>query len=285
MSEEILNALIQLLAIIAKQDEGVHIKELEYVESFLTQQLGHEAVQKYLTQFKKKAEIGEFQQTKKKKKKLTPVQESVRTLALCRKINKTLNQSQKIVVLVRLFELVNTSRQFSEQRMAIIDTVAEVFNISKEEYANIRSFVIENDLQKLDISTILIIDDEQIECNNCLSIKTEYIDGHLIILRVPSSELYFLRYTGTQLVQLNGLPIYNNRIYLFATGSTLKLPKGKPVYYSDVVAKFLAEFNISKISFDVKDVHYKFPSGDVGLRRINLSETQGKLIGIHFIRY
>ena len=70
MSEEILNALTQLLAIIAKQDEGVHIKELEYVESFLTQQLGHEAVQKYLTQFKKKAEIGEFQQTKKKKKKL-----------------------------------------------------------------------------------------------------------------------------------------------------------------------------------------------------------------------
>ncbi len=280
MSEEILNALIQLLAIIAKQDEGVHIKELEYVESFLTQQLGHEAVQDYLTQFKKKAAIGEFQQVQKKKKKLTPVQESVRTLALCRKINKTLNQSQKIVVLVRLFEMVNTSRQFSEQRMAIIDTVAEVFNISKEEYANIRSFVIENDIEKLDISTILIIDDEPVQCHNCLAIKTEHIDGKLIILRVPSSELYFLRYTGTQLVQLNGLPIYNNRIYLFATGSTLKLPKGKPVYYSDVVAKFLAEFNISKISFDVKDVHYKFPSGDTGLQRINLSETQGKLIGI-----
>ena len=134
MSEEILNALIQLLAIIAKQDEGVNIKELEYVESFLTQQLGHEAVQDYLTQFKKKAEIGEFAKPLKKKKKLTPVQESVRTLALCRKINKTLNHSQKVVVLVRLFEMVNASRQFTEQRMAIIDTVAEVFNIEKQEY-------------------------------------------------------------------------------------------------------------------------------------------------------
>ncbi len=279
MSEEILNALIQLLAIIAKQDEGVNIKELEFVEAFLTQQLGHEAVQEYLTQFKKKAQIGHFK-SKKKKKKLTPVQESVRTLALCRKINKTLNQSQKIVVLVRLFEMVNTSRQFTEQRMAIIDTVAEVFNISKQEYANIRDFVIESELEKLDKNTFLIIDDKDIFCNSCLSIKTEYIEGKIIVLRIKSSELYFLRYTGDESIQLNGLPISNQRIYLFATGSTLKLPKGKPIYYSDVVAKFLTDIDIAKLSFNVKNVHYKFPSGDIGLQKINMSEKQGKLIGI-----
>ncbi|MBN2892571.1 MAG: ATP-binding cassette domain-containing protein [Bacteroidales bacterium] len=280
MSEEILNALIQLLAIIAKQDDGVHMKELDFVESFLTQQLGHEAVQDYLTKFKEKAEIGEFAQASTKKKKLTPVKESVRTLALCRKINKTLDQNQKIVVLVRLFEMVNTSRQFTEQRMAIIDTVAEVFNISKEEYDNIRDFVIENDFEKLDKSSILIIDDVDLQCEHCLSIKTEHIDGILLVLRIASSELYFMRYTGSEAIQLNGLPISNQRIYLYATGSTLKLPKGKPIYYSDVVAKFLSDINISRLSFNVIDVHYKFPTGDIGLRRVNLSETQGKLIGI-----
>lgn len=280
MSEEILNALIQLLAIIAKQDEGVHIKELEYVETFLRQQLGPEVVQEFLTKFKQKAEIGEFVSPKKKKKKLTPVQESVRTLALCRKINKTLNQSQKIVVLVRLFEMVNSSRQFTEQRMAIIDTVAEVFNISKEEYHDVYDFVVEESIEKLDKRSILIIDDEEIVCNDCLSIKTKSIDGKIIILRIKSSELYFLRYTGKEILQLNGLPVANNRIYLFATGSTIKLPKGKPVYYSDVVAKFLADVNISRISFDVNEVHYEFPNGAIGLQSINISETQGKLIGI-----
>jgi len=282
MSEEILNALIQLLAIIAKQDEGVNINEVNFVEAFLTQQLGHEAVPSYMEQFKKKAGIVEEEGglKVKRKKKLTPVKESVRTLALCRKINKTLNQSQKIVVLVRLFEMVNTSRQFSEQRMAIIDTVAEVFNITKDEYNNIRTFVIESDLEKLDKNSFLIIDDEEIICETCLSIKTEYIDGKLIVLRINSSELYFIRYTGTESIMLNGLPISNQGIYLFATGSTLKLPKGKPVYYSDVVAKFLADVNITKLSFDVKNIHYKFASGDIGLRSVNISETQGKLIGI-----
>lgn len=279
MSEEILNALIQLLAIIAKQDDGVHIKELEFVESFLTQQLGHNAVQSYLTKFKTKAEIGEFAPLKKKKK-LTPVKESVRTLGLCRKINKTLEQSQKIVVLVRLYEMVNTSRQFTEQRMAIIDTVAEVFNVTKEEYADIRDFVIETDVKKLDRNSILIIDDEEVQCEHCLSIKTEHIDGKLFVLRIAGSELYFIRYTGKETIQLNGLPISNNRIYLYATGSTLKLPKGKPIYYSDVVAKFLSDVNFSRLSFDVENVHYKFPTGDIGLRSINISETQGKLIGI-----
>lgn len=280
MSEEILNALIQLLALIAKQDEGVHPLELEYVESFLTQQLGQEKVHTYLTEFKKLAEIDEFYDESKKKKKLTPVQESVRVLSLCRKINKTLNQSQKIVVLVRLFEMINTSRQFTEQRMEILNTVADVFNISKEDYNNIRDFIVENDIEKLDRNSFLIIDDEDVLCQNCFSIKTEYIEGKIVILRIKSVELYFLRYTGNENIQLNGLPIYNNRIYLFATGSTLKLPKGKPIYYSDVVAKYLADVTISKLSFDVIDVHYRFPSGDVGLQKINISETQGKLIGI-----
>ncbi len=278
MSEEILNALVQLLAIIAKQDDGVHEKEYEFVETFLTQQLGIEAVHRYLTKFEQKAEIGAYK--KEKRKKLTPVKESVRTLGLCRKINKTLDQNQKIIVLVRLFEMVNTSRQFTRQRMAIIDTVAEVFNITKEDYTNISNFVIKNDVSEIDNKNILIISQDSLQCEHCLSIQPKHLDGKIIILRIPSSELYFMRYTGQEEVQLNGMPINSERIYLYATGSTLKLTKGKPIYYSDVVAKFLSDVNISKLSFEVKNVHYKFPTGDIGLQRINLSETQGKLIGI-----
>ena len=45
MSEEILKALMQLFAIIAKQDGGLGASEREFVESFLKQQLNEEAVQ------------------------------------------------------------------------------------------------------------------------------------------------------------------------------------------------------------------------------------------------
>ncbi len=91
-----------------------------------------------------------------KKPKLTSVKDSVKTLGIAKKINKTLTQKQKIVVLVRLFELVNSDKKFTPQRMAIIDTASEVFNISKEEYNAIKTFVVEEELDKWDMPEIFV---------------------------------------------------------------------------------------------------------------------------------
>ena len=89
MSEEILKALMQLFAIIAKQDEGVESSEREYVVNFLTQQLNDEAVPEYIALFDEKAGFtGEKNNVKEKK--LTSVKDSVRILGICKKINKTL---------------------------------------------------------------------------------------------------------------------------------------------------------------------------------------------------
>ena len=65
--------------------------------------------------------------------------------------------------------------------------------------------------------------------------------GNIFVLKIKSVDLYFLKYTGNEDLFLNGLPIRNDRIYLFANGSTVKLPKAAPVYYSDVAAHFLAD--------------------------------------------
>ncbi len=51
MSEEILKALMQLFAIIAKQDEGVESTQMEYVKNFLQQQLNDEKVKEYFPAF------------------------------------------------------------------------------------------------------------------------------------------------------------------------------------------------------------------------------------------
>ncbi len=279
MSEEILKALMQLFAIIAKQDEGAERSELDFVEGFLTSQLQEDDVKEYLQQFKEKAGYTE-DENKTQERSLTKVNDAVRVLGICRKINKKLDQQQKVIVLVRLFELVNADKKFSEQRMAIIKTVGEVFNISKEEFASIENFVIQDQLSELDDESILIINDKDIASSSSKHFLTETLDGNLIVLRVVSSELYFLKYTGKQDVFLNGLGVYNNKIYLFATGSTLKLPKGRPIYYSDVVSKYLSESSTTKLSFQVKDLSYKFPSGNIGLNKINFSVNQGRLLGI-----
>lgn len=285
MSEEILKALMQLFAIIAKQDGGVEDSEIDFVESFLTTQLSADFVEEYLGLFYKHAGIKSREENRAKKEgdekiKLTSVKDSVRILGICKKINKTLTQEQKVVVLVRIFELVAADRKFSEQRMAILNTVAEVFNISVEEFKGTETFVINDSITDLDVPSVLVIDDKEQVFENAKHIQSSELDKEVFILHLKSVELYFLRYTGIQEVLLNGLPVRSNRIYLFANGSSIRFPKGKPVYYSDVVSKYMTDVTSARITYNVNDVEFKFKNGGIGLRDINLSEEQGRLIGI-----
>ena len=278
MSEEILKALMQLFAIVAKQDEGVEQTQVEYVKTFLEQQLTAEKVSEYFTLFEQHAGLKDDEE--QKKNRLTSVRDSVRILGLCKKINKTLTQKQKVVALTRLFEIINVDRKFTDQRMAILNTVAEVFNISQEEFGSIESFVIKNEAQELDYNNILIINERQERFKKAKKIQTKHLDKDIFILRVQSVDLYFLKYTGNEELFLNGLPINTTRIYLFANGSTVKLTKGAPVYYSDVAAHFLADITSSRISYTARNLSFRFPNGNLGLRNVSFSEGHGRLIGI-----
>jgi ABC-type multidrug transport system ATPase subunit len=278
MSEEILKALMQLFAIITKQDEGVTKGEVDYVHTFLKRQLNDDTVLAYVALFDEYLGKGEKQEDGKRK--LTSVKDSVRTLGICKKINKTLTQQQKVVVLVRLFELINVERKFTDQRMAIINTVANVFNISKEEYAIIDKFVREEELTRLDNSQVLVINQENKGYGASKFVECELDEGSIVILKINSVNLYFLKYTGTQDIYLNGLGLSDRGVYLFANGSTLKVPKGRPILYSDIAGNFLKDTKAPQLSFNVRHLEFKFKNGNIGLRDINLSEGGGKLVGI-----
>ena len=127
MSEEILKALMQLFAIISKQDGLVSEFQRARVETFLKQQISPNQVAEYLAFFDK--ESGYDEQKKitdlDEKPRLTSVNDSVKTLGICRKINKTLEQKQKIVVFVRILEMIWADKNISPLAMELIETVAE----------------------------------------------------------------------------------------------------------------------------------------------------------------
>lgn len=277
---------MQLFAIIAKQDDGLTDAKISYVDLFLKQQLDKTQVEEYMNLFmefakEKKKRRGGDDGEEKEGKALTSMTDSVRTLGICKKINKTLAQKQKIIVIVRLLELVNSDRNFSEQRLAIIDTASQVFKITPEEYKSIESFVKGNVKEDFDDSNLLVIaDSEENVSETCKFLKSDQLDKVLVILRIQSVNLYFLRYTGKNEIVLNGLIIDNSRIHLFAGGSTIKPPFGKTIYYSDVSSIFLSHGNNTKLSFNANHITYQFKNGNLGLRDVNISEESGKLIGI-----
>ncbi len=297
MSEEILKALTQLFAIITKQDEGVTAVEKNYVTSFFKQRLNAQSVKEYIKLYE------EFLQDSKKKErperpdrprradrperkdrpsrnKLTSVKDSVRTLSICKKINKTLTQKQKVIVLIELLELVNSDKNFTPQRRQIINTVSTVFNIEENEYQIMENFVLSEETKDLDSEDILISSHKDPGNKRSLFIQSENLDGHIFILKVKSVELYFIKYKGSDEILLNNHPLGNQWVQLFSNGSTVKPPIGVPLYYSDIVAQFNHDLVQTNITFNVKNLEFKFPNGAIGLRDINITEKQGKLIGI-----
>ncbi len=289
MSEEILKALMQLFAIITKQDGVVSALQRSRVEAFLKQQISPNQVPDYLALFDK--ESGYDQQGKEgedggEKRRQTSVNDSVKTLGICKKINKTLEQKQKIVVFARILEMVRAEKTVSPLAMEIIETVANVFKIEKNEFDDIKKFVFEDS----DVASpqILTVDGvapkgknkgKEKKDDNNKHIYYENLHGKVQFLKVNTVELYFVKSSAHNLY-MNGLPVKENQVYIFPNGSTIKMPTGKPIYYSEISSRFLKDQIDVNITFNATEIEYVFPKGNKGLQNINISEDTGKLVGI-----
>jgi ABC-type multidrug transport system ATPase subunit len=280
MSEEILKALTQLFAIIAKQDDGVTENERMFAIRFFQQELDKDSIKEYIELYDDFSGY-RLQLTEGiDRNKQTSVKDSVKTLGICRKINKTLDQKQKVIVLIKLLEMIASEDDFTAQPMEIINTVANVFNINDEEYKLIQAFVTAGTISELDYSDVLIVNSAGGKPESAQKHTGAPIEGDLIFIRVRSVDLYFARYQGDASNILNGFSMQPDRIYLFSHGSTIKTPSGIALYYGDLVSNFNEELKTAKLSFHASVEEYKFANGAIGLRNVHISEGPGKLIGI-----
>lgn len=279
MSEEILRALTELFAIITKQDEGVSENERQFVIRFFQQELDQSSIDEYIALYDKLSGYNS-QNTETEKNRRTSVKDSVKTLGICRRINKTLTQKQKVVVLIKLLELVGSDQHFTAHRMEIINTVSTVFNISSDEYKIIETFLVTREVDDLQFPDILIADDKEESQNSVYKHIQVTIDRALIFMRVRSVDMYFVRCLGHQSHLLNGFIMQEGRVYLYSHGSTIRTQSGATLYYSDIVSHFNEKLKTTKLSFHAEIEEFRFKNGGVGLRNILISEGPGKLIGI-----
>lgn len=271
---------MQMFAIIAKVD-GINDSGRLIVQSFLKQQLNQELVDQYLAIFDEFLEA--HHQVAKRKDgtaKRTSLN-SVKVLKICTQINSELTQVQKVVVLIRLLEFINSNTEISEQEYEFVNTVAETFNIADEEFKRCMSFIQAKDNVVPDASKVLIIDSNVTHnFKETKHVFAEGIDGQARILWFQSVNIYILLYFGKSDLYLNGQILTQGKVFILTPGSSLRSSKVKPVYYSDILSAFMSDTNKARVSFVVKNLEYKFKGGKLGLRNINFSEESGKLIGI-----
>jgi ABC-type multidrug transport system ATPase subunit len=280
MSERILRALMQMFAIIAKVD-GINNTGRQIVQSFLKQQLNLEQVEIYLRIFDEYLESHQNASKRKEGAAKRTSLNSVKVLKICTQINQELEQPQKVIVLIRLLEFIYSSNEISEQEYEFVVTVAETFNIPLTEFKLLKAFIEDSVDKTPNDPNILVINDKPNGYNNLSKhIYCEQMTEDVRIVQIESVSMYALRIYGKIELQLNGQGISRERVHIFTPGSSIRSSKIKPIYYSDVIGRFLSDESRARITFEVTNLEYKFKSGKLGLRDINISEESGKLIGI-----
>ncbi len=282
MSEQILKALMELFAIIARPDdystEGGDRRTV--VESYLKRILNQELVEGYLEIFDKFFTRHQSLVNSRGAKRIGP--DSVKILRICDQINRELTQKQKLIVLIHLFEFVYSDRsEISNQEFEFIKTVADSFNIDNEEYKNIRDFTISFEESIFSSGNLLVANSKE---NNTSQERkhlcVRQFKGELWFLQTTSTNIYFIKYMGDNELYLNGQLLLPYKVFVFNPGSSIRDHNIRPIYYSDIVTLFREEQRESKIVFEVKDISYKFRNGSVGLKQMSFIKESGRLVGI-----
>jgi len=288
MSERILRALMQLFAIIAKVDEVSDATQeaiessngRRIIEAFLRSELNNELITKYIQLFDEYLLVHHTGSAKKDGQRKRTSVNSVKVLRICSQINEELTQRQKMIVLLRIFEFIHANDQVHEQEQEFVHTVAESFNISEKEYEQLKKFIEKPVETLIDEDHFLYVAGKEIHLENAPFIKLDALEGIVRVVRMDSVNIVFFRYFGTDELNLNGQTVSNDRHHILNQGSAIRTAKSAPIYYSDVISRFLRDRGTEKILFEVNKLEFNFKSGKVGLHEINFTEESGKLIGV-----
>ncbi|GJM28593.1 MAG: hypothetical protein DHS20C17_12280 [Cyclobacteriaceae bacterium] len=283
MSEQLLKAIIQLFAIVAKEGSVTYNERLT-IKEFLERQLNRSGVNKFMELFDKLVLERESERVRIENtddETVDFVEDWSKIIRITRQLNKELTEQQKVVLILKMVELITADKIISERESNLLYYISKALKLKKKTVNNITNFVDYSQADPVVSSNLLIIDDGSIELPEELNrMVAGGLQGQLVVLRLPSVENYFIKYLGKATVYLNGVPLKNNKGVVFSTGSTIRAYRTEPIYYSDVVGKFLTDKELQKIVFKAENIYYKFPDGTLGLKDISVFEESGKLISI-----
>ncbi|MEI6456965.1 MAG: ATP-binding cassette domain-containing protein, partial [bacterium] len=287
MSEPILMALVQLFAIVAASArKQLAPNARPILESYLRQHLNSQELEEYLKLFDELVSFHQPDETAPDKRE-EELPEKIR--GICQKIRKQLDARDRLIVFFKFLEFFNELEQEDDQKNVLENPLAvkcmevfrSVFSPPDQDYHDIRAFIYHPFGDEMNRDNLLVISSDQQEGNKGYKhLYREHLGGKILILYVPSVRSYVCRYLGNDELYLNGHNVPPFRSFLFTNGSILKNLKISPVYYTDVVTRFLHTGERVHISFTAKEVEYRFKNSTNGIHPFSFTAESGELIGV-----
>jgi ABC transport system ATP-binding/permease protein len=284
MSEELLKAVIQLFAIVAR--ERITDDERNKVKEFLGQHLNRESVKYYLDLFDnycaahdlRGPAVGMAQMDEETQQF---VGDWARIMDIAKKVNQALTVQQKLVLITKIIEMLFADFEISERQGNLIFYIGQALKIPQKDVSELQHFIVGQDIDELASKNVLVMDegiDEKPYPGPRIVEKN--INGLVAVLHLADVETYFIKYLGISGLYLNSILLKSRKIEVFPAGSTVRGDKIETIYYSDIVGKFRSGQVQSAITFTVDHLFYHFKSGRAALQNVNMAEREGKLIGI-----
>ncbi|HYG01990.1 MAG TPA: ATP-binding cassette domain-containing protein [Chryseosolibacter sp.] len=283
MSEELLKAIIQLFAIVAR--ERITEEERSNVQEFLSLHLNREATAYYLKVFDELSHSHRINAPQD----LSSLDEDTqifvddwaKIMQIIKQVNQALTMQQKFVLIIKIIELVSSDNEISDRQGNLIFYIGQALKLPKHDMQALQAFVLGQDIDELASRNVLIIDEgSDAKLYPGPRIVEKNLTGLIAILRLPDAETYFIKYLGITTLYLNSILLKSRKIDVFPTGSTIRGDKIESIYYSDIISRFLTGESKTHITFSADHLFYHFRSGRAGLQNINIAEHGGKLIGI-----
>jgi len=274
MNETTLNALINLFALFSAISESKKEEAIRNFSLYLHQHFGISGDNDYLKLFEELLDLygveGEpdfpFDMVDQARK----ISTNIRSL---------LRKDEQVMVFLRFLELVKSGNQ--SKATLLIDTLADVFEISKTEVVKFIAFINYTNTDQINNPDFLLINNSEKPVNSRYRhIYEKKIDGELLFLHCSIIGHYIFIFHGNEYLTIEGNPVIPGRFYAFREGNVIRGPRISPIYYTDIASGFIDKELTPSFVFSGDEIEYKFKNSNNGLHRFSFAEKSGQLIAI-----
>lgn len=282
MSERLLEALMQLFALLTdvKQSEaGVGRAK---VRAFLALQFTPEHVRQYVQRYDHYFEsfhrpLAEGDVEAERRQSLD---NAVKMESICHDLNQESDLVEKTMILVIMLNYV-CRPDITGAEESFVDSLADHLRVPPLDYWALKTFALDAPLAVVDKARLLLVNGTPEKRHP--DIKHIYVDKFGVnawFLHLRATNSFVFRYDGARNLYENGHKIDQGKIALMSPGAVLNTSNSAPIYYGHISEKFIARAAVGRIVYKAEDIECRFDPQTIGLHRFNFLGKSGQLVGI-----
>jgi ABC-type multidrug transport system ATPase subunit len=284
MNEVVLKSLMRLFAIVADvRKDGNFDNKRDIVVDYLDRQYSQELVQAYIEYFDEQVKRlhpeSMFDSDKATKEQNDHLESLIEEI--CNRINQELEMEQKMIVMVYLLDFINRGENITFREQKYVFKIAIHLKINLEEFKDLRALTFGQIDKVIHKSRLLFIDaEEKPEYDEVKHMHNPKMEGRIVVMHLPYTNLFVFRYHGNLNFLLNGHRIKPYRSYIWSVGAVLKNSKVGTLYYTRMAGRFIQANVEKKFVYVAEEIEYRYGNSNNGVRRFSLNEESGRFIGI-----